>query len=191
MKVLLDPAKDMPSLDEAVALTDPRLSGVLKRAGITSVVPLMFMSRGELIDLPGISNGWARKIENMLKASKLHQRDLNEPLARFVERAFGGVGNISIAALNLVFVRYPRCVVALYAPLYSIQELLRINPTMSLIDLTGLSRDGLKEVIASVIPYGPVILKGEQIHEITSRISSLRFEAGYGIAPAPKLHVVR
>ena len=182
--VLLDPSSDIPSLEtltRSVDATDS-LYESLHRAGFVSVVPLIFLARREMIGTRGIGLEWADTIGMMLSDASIAQRRFGEPLKEFVDRAVGGAGNMSVAALDVEFTQLGGgggFLMARHSPLVIVRELLADNPAMAFLQLYGMNPAELKAIARRGITHGPVLL--DNIRQLQRRFNFLVTAAGYRV----------
>ena len=158
MVAVVDPV-DIPTLDFVLCFVDDnRVERALQRNRVKSIVPLMFFTEEELAAgaVRWIGKVQARSITRALALIGLEQRRPNEPLSDFVERAFGGVGTISVAVLTLYFTARKRL---MYDPLESVMGFYDEHPNACLLDLININPIELKEAASQTLRHGPLVLR--------------------------------
>lgn len=158
MVAVVDPV-DIPTLDYVLQFVDDdRVERALQRNRVKSIVPLMFFTEGELAEgaVRWIGKVQARSITRALALVGLEQRRPGESLSDFIDRAFGGVGTISVAVLTLNFTARKRL---MYDPLESVMGFYDQHPNACLLDLIGINPIELREAASRTLRHGPLVLR--------------------------------
>lgn len=168
---LADPT-DLPSLDFLFGKNE-RLMKVFKQAQITSVAPLMLLSRQILVnDIPGIGDSTSTYIARVLAEHGLPQRQFSDKLRDYIDERFGALEFAPITALSVVVIRDTVVTRPRYAPLQLIQLLNEINPHMQIADLLNTPGRGLIRMVEGHIVFGPVLERlTEDLTEINHRLT--------------------
>lgn len=146
----------VPSLNDVFA-HNIALLNVLKRAEISSIVPLMLLPKSALPEIPGIKDVRAAQIAEALAGHGLGHRTVNDRACDFLTSEFGSIQDAPIDALHVTSVRHFGAYIRpLYAPLRLVQILGKVNPGMTIGSLLRMERtqvhQEILEYLHDVIP---------------------------------------
>lgn len=146
---------NLPTLEETFG-DNIKLMSALKRARFQSVVPVMELPREVLREFYGIGPSTSVFITRALAAQGLAHHRFCERLSTFIDEQFGCIEDAPVATLEVVTIHDMYASRQVYAPLALLHFLERLYPNMTIMDLSHMTEQDVREIVNEHEQLGPI-----------------------------------